>query len=747
MNNSFATHSYFYNDEERVDGRDKVTGKALYAAEHPLPGICHAVVVGSSIAKGIIRSIDTSDASNAPGVLGIFSHQNTMEVPGFKPQEAADGKPARNWNGLKVFFDNKVYSNGQPVALVVADTPERARHAASLLRIRYQEEKHTTDFFRNLNKATLQEGGWSRPTYTRGEEDAWTKSDVKMEAEYNLPMETHNPMEMHAIIAHWEAEDRLTVYTKTQGPRDTVGALAQAFQLDEKNIKAIAAYVGGGFGSALRTWPHEIAAVIAAKKLKRPVKLMLSRDQMFTMVGYRPMAWQKLSLGASRDGKLTAIRHEAIGNTSSYENFTEGIVNASRFMYECPNVYTQYKLLPLDLNTPIWMRGPGEATGCFALESALDELSYQLGLDPIELRLRNYAEKDPERGLPWSSKYLKECYALGAEKIGWSMRPQKPRSLEEEGMLAGYGMASGVFSAMRWQGAARGILKRDGTLVLQSAVSDMGPGTATAMVRIAAETLNYPIEKIRFELGDSSLPPGPTQGGSATTSTLGSAVFEVCTEIKQKLGQLAEKELHDYLQHAGTEDLVFESGQVYAKQQSQRRINYTDLLERNRMQELVVEKSSAGGPELRKYSSYSFSVHFVKVHVHPLTGVVQIKNIVTAADAGKIISPKTAESQMIGGVVGGIGMALTEETIIDHRYGRYVNNNFADYHVPVHADVPAIEVVFIDKPDPILNPMGAKGMGEIALIGFAAAVTNAIYNATGVRVRDLPVKLESSLKW
>lgn len=726
-------------DDERVDGRAKVTGAAKYAAEHTLPGLCYGHLVASTIAKGSIESIDSSEAARVPGVLGIFSHANSYAVPGFQPAGEAEKTNKRPWNGLKVFFDNKIVSDGQPIVLVVADTPERAIHAAGLVKLTYKKEPHQTDFLKNLGSAKSPRSDGGPMTYTRGEANAWQKAPVQVNASYTLPMETHNPMEPHAIIAHWPAADEVLVYTKTQGPRDSVGAIAQAFQLDAKKVKVIAEYVGGGFGSALRTWPHEIAALIAAKMLNRPVKLVLTRPQMFSMVGYRPLAWQRVQLGAEKDGRLTAITHEAIGSTSSYETFTEGIVNASRFLYECPNVNTDYKILPLDLNTPIWMRGPGEATGCFALESALDELSYQLQMDPIALRLKNYAERDPERNLPWSSKYLKECYELGAEKIGWSARASEPKAKNENGWWVGYGMASGVFSAMRWQASVRAILKKDGTLILQSAVSDMGPGTATAMVKIASETLSYPAEKIRFELGDSSLPAGPTQGGSATTSTLGSAVFDVCTDIKDKLGKMASDQWHDYLQHAKPEELIFENGQIAAKNDSGKKINYTDLLERNRMTELVVEKSSAGNAELRKYSCYSFSVHFVKLKVHSRTGVVKIDRIVTTGDAGKIVSPKTAESQMIGGAVGGLGMALMEETLIDHRYGRYVNNNFADYHVPVHADTAPIDVIFVDKPDPILNPMGAKGMGEIALIGFAAAVANAVYHATGVRVRDLPI--------
>jgi xanthine dehydrogenase YagR molybdenum-binding subunit len=738
MNNSILNANDF-TPADRVDGKDKVTGAATYAAEHKLANMSYAVLVGSTIAKGKIKNLDTKAASAAPGVLAVISYLNSPKVPGFQPVDKKTNPRAQDWQGLKVFYDNTVYSNGQPIAIVVADTYERAVYAASLVKAQYEKAIHETDFEKNKDKAAPPKSGWAPPTYTRGEADAYKKAEVKIEEEYTIPIETHNPMELHGIIANWDSGDKLTVYTKTQGPKDTQRSMMQAFKLPEANVKVIAEYVGGGFGSALRTWPHEIAAVIAAKQVKRPVKLMLSRDQMFTMVGYRPTAWQKVGLGATRDGKLTGITHVAIGQTSSYENFTEGIVNASRFLYASPNANTEYKLLPLDINTPIWMRGPGEATGCFALESAMDELAYKLDLDPIELRLRNHADTDPEKNLPWSSKYLKECYQLGAEKIGWFNRNRAPRSMQEGGMLVGYGMGTGVFGAFRWSGSAKGTLRADGTLVLQSAVSDSGPGTATAMVNIAAEVMNMPQRAVSFQLGNTDFPPGPTQGGSGTTSTLGSAVHDVCTALKDKLRELAAKSHHTMLEHAKPEDFVFENGQLSLKNNPTVRINFADILKQNGMNELEITKDSRGGDELRKYSIYSYSVHFAKVHVHPLTGVVRVKQVVTVGDAGKIINEKAARSQMIGGAVGGIGMALTEEAILDHRYGRYVNNNFADYHVPVHADVPHIDALFVNKPDPVLNPMGAKGMGEIALIGFAAAIANAVYHATGKRVRDLPI--------
>jgi len=439
----------------------------------------------------------------------------------------------------------------------------------------------------------------------------------------------------------------------------------------------------------------------------------LSRADMFTSVGYRPYTWQKIGLGATADGELVGITHESTGQTSAYEDFTEGSVNISQLMYACPNVNTRYKLVSLNVNTPTPMRGPGEATGAYALESALDELSYALNIDPIELRLRNYAETDPDNGKPYSSKFLRDAYKLGADWIGWSARSQKPGSVTESGWLAGYGMGAGMFGAHRGSATVKATMMADGTLILQTAVTDIGPGTGTAMVTIASEVMDITADKIRFDLGDSSLPPSPTQGGSAITSTVGSAVHDACVELKEKLTQLG-----------GTEANI---------------TDYAQLLKQHNLPQLGVTTTSHGGPEQGKYSMYSWSVHFIKVLVNPATGVVKINKAVSVADCGHIVSPKTARSQIIGGTIMGIGMALMEEAVIDHKYGRLVNNNFADYHVPIQADIPQAEALFVNKPDPIINPIGAKGMGEIATIGVAAAVANAVYNATGKRIRELPI--------
>ena len=722
--------------DDRVDGIDKVTGKARYSAEHKLPNMAYAVFVCSTIAKGSIKNMVLANAKKVPGVLDIIYYLNCPDVPGYNPYAKDPVKKGFEWRGLKVFGDNKVVSNGQPIALVVADTLERAVHAAALVKAEYVAEAFDIDFEKlKTDEAKLK----NMNNYKRGDADVYKTADVFIEAEYTVPYETHNPMEMHATIAVWDGDEKLTVYDKSQGPKGTQSSLAGCFNLDQKNVRVITENVGGAFGAALRSWPNVPAACIAAKKLKRPVKLVLNREQMFTMVGYRPYAWQQIGIGASKDGKLTGITHHAISNTSKYEDFGEGIVNASQFMYACPNVNTTYRLLPLDINTPTWMRGPGPATGCVALECALDELAYKLNIDPIELRLINHTEVNPVTNLPWTSKFLKECYQLGMEKIGWQNRPTVPGSLKENGMLVGYGMGGGVFGAGRGQASVKGILKDDGTLLLQSAVSDMGPGTSTAMVKIGSELMGIVPAKVDFELGDTDLPPGPTQGGSGSTSAVGTAITAVCDEMKKNLKELAIANVATF-KNLKADELEYAGGNIFLKNDNTKKIHFTDLLKQSNKPLIeIVKDAERLSAEARKYAMNSFSVHFVKLHVHPVTGVIQLKHIVSTADAGKIIAYHPARSQMVGGAVGGVGMALTEETLVDPRYGRYINANFADYHVPVHADIPKIDVLFTDQPDYIINPMGSKGIGEIALVGVAPAVANAVYNATGKRIRTLPI--------
>ncbi len=694
----------------RIDGRAKVTGAAKYSAEYKPDGMTYAVLVGSTITKGTIATIDIKAAEKAPGVLAVVTYLNSPKVPGHQKAKNP-GKPEAKSGPIKIFDDSKILYNNHPVAMVIADTFERAQYAASLVKATYNKEAHDTHPPEDISKG---KEPWGGKETTRGTKDAWQNAPVKLEQEYTIPNEFHNPMELHAIIAKWDGDDKLTVWDKTQGVQATRGDIAKAFKLKNENVQVNSKFVGGAFGSALQVWPHEIAAILGAKLVNRPVKLVLSRPDMFTAVGYRPYTWQKIGMGATADGKLVGITHQAAGQTSSYEDFAEGPVNTSKGLYACPNVTTHYKIVSLDVGTPTWMRGPGEATGAFALESALDELSYKLKIDPIKLRLINYAKVDPEDGKPYSSKYLDEAYEMGAKQIGWDNRKAEPAANLHNGWLVGYGMGGGMFGAYRDKASVKAIMGANGMLTLQTAVSDIGPGTGTAMTLIAAKELGISPDKVIFEMGDSSLPEAPMQGGSATTATVGGAVYDACRDLKQKFQKL--------IGNGGSDNP-----------------DYAKVLKDNNLPSLDVTVQSSLGSEGRKYSMQSWSVHFTKVLVHPTTGVVKVDKVVCVADSGSIVSPKTARSQIVGGAIGGIGMALMEEGVIDQRYGRYVNNNLADYHVPVNADIPQIEAMFVNKPDPQINAMGAKGMGEIALIGMSAAIANAVYNSTGKRVRDLPI--------
>ena len=726
-------------EDERVDGAEKVNGKAKYTAEHKLPNMAYAVFVTSTIAKGSIKNLDISKAIAMPGILDIIYYGNCPAVPGYNPIAAERPKNVSEWRGFKVLYDNKVRFFGQPIALIVADSFENANAAIRFVKAEYEIEKFETNF----DKARLEPTNLKAPiNYKRGVEKKFKEQAFFVEGEYNIPIEVHNAMELFATIAYWEGEDKLTLYDKTQGPKSTQSTVARAFGLVDKNVRVIAENVGGGFGSGLRSWPHVPAACIAAKKINRPVKLVLTRPQMFSLVGYRPQSWQKLGIGADAAGNFIGISHEAISNTSRYEDFREGIVEASKFLYACENVDTKYSLLPLDLSTPIWMRGPGEATGCFALESAIDELSYKLKMDPIQLRIKNFTAVNPENKLPFSDINIKDCYAYGMEKIGWKNRPTVPGSLKENGMLIGYGMSVGVFGAGKGTASVRIVLSNDGKLLLECAVSDMGPGTMTSMSIIASDAMQMPIQKIKFKLGDSDLPPGPSQGGSGTTSTVGSAVDLACRTLQQKLKEMAIQFAPAFA--GSTADAMeVKNEMILSKTNANTKIDITALLKLANQEKVDLTIASNGKTAAQlKFTSNSFSSHFVKLAVNPKDGTIKILEVVTTGDAGKIISPKTARSQMIGGVVGGIGMALTEKLEFDHATGQITNASFGAYHVPLHSQTPKTDVWFVNKPDVNMNEIGAKGIGEIALIGFAAAVTNAVYNATGKRVRDLPITPE-----
>lgn len=707
---------------DRVDGRLKVTGGARYAAEAEVANVLYGVLVTSTVARGKIATIDSAAAEKVPGVVAVLTHRNMPRIPGRKEvpgtPDPSTGRP------LQPLQDDTVYHNGQPIAVVVANSLEHATQAASLVRVSYHQDQPVADFATAAARAFPHEQKGSERNarkssdYERGQADqAFRAAAVRVEQSYVIPAEHHNPMEPHATVALWDGP-RLTLYEKTQGVDMTQRQVSQALGISAANVRVISPFVGGAFGTCLRTWPHTLIAALAARHLGRAVKLVLTRAQMFTMTGFRPYTAQKIGLGATREGKLTAIRAEATGQTSTYEEYTETVLTPARCLYACPNVRTQYRLAAMNVNTPAPMRGPGEASGIYALESAMDELAVALTMDPVELRVRNYADADPQNNLPWSSNSLRECYRAAAEQFGWSRRKPEARSMRDGRLLIGYGMAAATWPTHRQAATVEVRVLADGTAVVRTATADIGPGTYTSMTQIAADALGLPVAKVRVELGDSRLPPAPVEGGSMTLASVGSAVHEAALAARDEIRKLG-----------GTD----------------RAAAYADILKRHGRQHIEVTHKSKPGDEAKQFSSRAFGAHFVEVRVDPDLGTVRVARVVSRIAAGKIINPKTAHSQLVGGIVGGIGMALLEETIWDERNVRVVNANLADYHVPVNADIPAIDVQFIKEEDRHVNPLGAKGLAELALVGVAPAVANAVFHATGKRIRDLPITPEKLL--
>lgn len=712
----------------RVDGVAKVTGKAKYTAEFQVPHAAYGFVVLSTVAKGRITAIDTREAEQAAGVVRVFTHLNAGRL-GKAP--AADAEPQWTWP----LQSDRVFFNGQPIALVVAESYEQARHAARLVKASYQSEAPTTALEAVLDKAKPA----SDNTPPRGDPDkALQAAAVKVDAEYHIPINHHNPIEPHAAIALWEG-DKLTVFDKTQEVYGVQKHLAEGLGVPAENIRVVSPFVGGAFGSSLKPNYYPSLTAMAARELKRPVKLVLTRAQMFTAHGYRPQTIQKVRLGADAHGKLQAMVQEAFHNTSSFETFSDNTTGFLKQVYACENLNMPLKVAATDLATPTWMRAPGAVSGMFALESAMDELAYALKMDPMELRLVNYAEVDPESGKPFSSKALRECYRLGAEKFGWKNRKPEPRSMRDGKLLVGWGMASSVWGAMQMPASAKITFRPDGTATVSSATSDIGPGTYTVMTMIAAEFLGLPLDQVSFELGDTRQPKAPAQGGSWTTSSVGSAVRGAALAITAKLLALAQRDAHSPLQGASADDVEMLDGRLQRKSDTARGVDIAGLMRSTGTDEITEVYQSTPSPERDKYASLAHGAQFVEVKVDPDLGTVQVTRAIEITACGKILNPLASHSQEIGGVVWGIGMALEEGTEVDHRTGRFMNANLQHYHVPVNADIHAIETVFVEEDDTIVNPLGVKGMGELGMVGIPAAIANAVYHATGKRIRSLPI--------
>ncbi len=729
---------YIGKEVSRVDGVAKVTGKAKYAAEFHVPNLAYGFIVLGTVAKGTIKAIDTREAESAPGVVRVFTHLNTPKFGSKTATEDAPPRGAQNERdkSFRALQSDRIYFNAQPVALVVAETYEQARYASRLVKVSYNAEKHSTDTEAVRASARVPPRAAAKP---RGNpEEAMKSAPVKVEAEYRIPIEHHNPMEPHAAIAVWQG-DKLTIFDKTQEVYGVRAHLASAFGLPEENVSVISPYVGGAFGSSLRPNYYPALTSMAARELKRPVKVVYTRTQMFTGHGYRPYTIQKIALGAERSGKLTAMIHEAVHNTSSFEDFNDNTTGFTRQVYACPNLFAPTKITDTDLNTPTWMRAPGAVSGMFALECAMDELAYALKIDPLELRLINYAETDPESGKPFSSKALRECYKLGAEKFGWKDRKFEPRSMRDGRWLVGWGTATGVWGAFQRPAIARITFRADGSAHVTSATSDIGPGTYTVMTMIAAEYLGLPIERVKFELGDTKFPRAPSQGGSQTTSSVGSAVHGAALAVTAKLLELANRDANSPLKAATAADVEMLDGRLRLKSDPSRFVTISDVMRRNNLTEVTETFESKPSPERQKYATMAHGAQFVEVKVDPDLGVIRVTRAIEVTACGKIINPKASHSQEIGGVVWGIGMALQEATEIDHRFGRIMNPNLQHYHVPVNADVHEVETMFVEEEDTVVNPLGVKGMGELGMVGIPAAIANAVFHATGRRVRELPI--------
>lgn len=726
----------------RTDAWAKVSGAARYTAEHQVEGLTYAVLVTSTIASGRVVRIDDSAARDVPGLLLVMTPQNAMRLP----KETKDGKlQPPIGRRLTLLQEDEVYYNNQPIAVVVADTYEHAREAAARLHIEYEKKEAVLDFEQAKKKLHPPEKVLTEETDTRRGDlaDGWLASSVRLDQTYTTPIEHHNPLETHATIAEWDG-DKLTIHESTQYMKGVQRILAAIFCIPPDNVTAICPYTGGGFGSKGSVWSHAPLTAMAAKMLGRPVKLSLDRNNMFGPVGQRPNTEQRFRLGANEDGSLLASGHDTIAYTSMIEDWIEPCGIVTRMMYESPHQQTTHRLACMNLGTPTFMRAPGEATGTFALECAMDELAYELKMDPLALRLKNYTEKDPGKNLPWSSKSLRQCYEIGAERFGWKDRKPQPRSMKRGDKLVGWGMATATYPTNRSAGECSASLQPDGTALFRSATQDLGTGTYTVMTQVAADAIGLKVEQVRFELGNSRMPEAPVSGGSTTVASVAPAVQAAGHALRLKLAGIALADQASPLFGATSDRIGVEDGELYLLDEPSRREAMASIVARHG-QPVEVTAKAEPGDEKKKYSMHAFGAVFVEVTVDEALGEIRVPRVVGVYGVGKLMNEKTGYSQLMGGIVWGIGLAMFEETLIDGRAGRAVNGNLAEYHVPTNADIQGIDVQIVDEDDPHVNPLGAKGIGEIGITGVGAAIANAVYHATGKRVRDLPVTLDKLL--
>lgn len=731
----------------RYDGREKVLGRAKYAAEFHKEVVSaaggrpmlYAYLILSSVPAGEIVQMDTTAADRASGVVKILTPFNAPKLPMVQPQPPATRK-------LSLLQDRAVYYNGEPIGVVIAKSQVEAAHAASLVRVKYRGTPAKLRFDKRLGEARDPKSG-NAPTQRKpGEAEAsWAKATTVLEHTYTTPIQTHNPMEPHATMASWQGE-KLTVYDATQYISGDKQTLAKHFALPLDNVHVLDPYVGGGFGSKGSTWSHVILCAMAAKVVDAPVRLAMERTQMFGPVGSRPATVQKIKLGTDASGKLVAMQHDVILPASVMEDFMESAAQQTSMLYQCDSIETSHKMVDMNSGVFTFQRAPGESVGTTALESAIDELAEKLNMDPLQFRLLNYADRDPGMQRDWSSKNLKQAYSDAAQRFGWSKRNPKPGEMREGNKHIGYGMATATYPANRSAAQATVRILPNGRYFVGSGTQDLGTGMYTVMAQTIVQELDAPWEMVDVKLGDSTLPKAPVSGGSQSTASVGPAVKDACAQLKLKLANMAIDDASSPLYRAKAQDIVVKSGMLQTKDGSKSEPLSASIA---RNKGMAVEESGSGEPSQeaeKALSTHSWGAVFAEVAVDDTTKMVEVRRIVATYDIGKLLNKKTGMSQLEGGLVWGIGIALTEATELDNTYGRVVNNNLAEYHVPVNADAQVIDVSVIDTPDTKFNPQGARGIGEIGITGIAGAIANAIYNATGKRVRDFPITPDKLLR-
>ncbi|MDR5762040.1 xanthine dehydrogenase family protein molybdopterin-binding subunit [Caballeronia sp. LZ035] len=727
---------------DRTDGVLKVTGQARYSADNTDAKLAHAVLVTSTVAHGRIASIDTNRAQSMPGVLLVMTYQNAMRLPNSGVPDAQPPAVRK----LTLLQTNEVRYSNEPVAVVVADSLEHAQDAARYVDVRYEAAMPNADFGRAKSQAYQPEKMMGRAITTqRGDVEAGLRQGpTRLNAVYTTPYEHHNPMEPHATLARWDGP-KLTLYDATQGVSGARSAVAKFFGIADDNVRVICPFVGGGFGCKGSVWSHVVLAAMASKQTGRPVKLVLTRPQMFGMIGNRPFTEQRIQISARDDGVMTGMRHDVISTTSTFEDWTESSAIVTRMLYAVPNQSTSHKLVKLDIGTPTFMRAPGETSGSFALETAIDEMAYQLKMDPLAFRVKNHANMEPQEKKPWSEKSLLECYQRGADTFGWARRQSAPRSMREGNTLIGWGVATATYPANRSEASAVARILPDGTAMVASGTQDLGTGTYTVMTQVAADALGFPPDYVRFALGDSSLPKAPVSGGSQSAASVSPAVRAASLQARDQLIAMALADRGSPVAGLAREDVTVNNGWVVSLADPERRDPAAAVIARNGGKAIEAMATTRPGDEKKQYAFHSFGAVFAEVHVDAELGIIRVPRIVGVYDVGTLLNQKTAHSQLMGGIVWGVGSALMEKGELDARYGRYTNANLAEYHVPVNADIGTLDIAFVEHPDPLINPLGVRGIGEIGITGVAGALGNAVYHATGVRVRDLPITLDTLL--